>query len=201
MNLLKSPGVWAILIALSLSFYAGKYVPPVWTVDQIALDVPAPPEKLSFWGKVKKFLKDFFTREPEPKNLEGPLDTFSGMPQSGLTNPLDSESFPPEPPVPSPPDPERSFWQRVGDFFSNLFSGDDEPEPELNLLPDEIDLPPPDSGGGIQPGPEDVLKADTPAFSQQVGFMRKYFLRITRPMSYYSRNVKRRLAQSFLPRL
>ncbi len=39
MNFLKSPGVWAILFALSLSFYAGKYVPPVWTVDQIALDV------------------------------------------------------------------------------------------------------------------------------------------------------------------
>jgi len=39
MNLLKSPGVWAILIALSLSFYAGKYVDPVWAVDRIALDV------------------------------------------------------------------------------------------------------------------------------------------------------------------
>ena len=39
MNLLKSPGVWAILFSLGLSFYAGKYVPPVWTVDKVALDV------------------------------------------------------------------------------------------------------------------------------------------------------------------
>lgn len=38
-NMIKSPGLWIFLLGAMLSFYAGAWVPPTWTVETTTIDV------------------------------------------------------------------------------------------------------------------------------------------------------------------